>query len=325
MLLQEAMRARRSVRRYAKRRVNLEQLLVLVDCGRHAPTAANLQAWEFVLVQEPGAVEALVSVAPGISAGAQAIIAICVDREKARHKAGEGGEFFGLMDACFAAENILLAAADTGLGACVIRSFHQDAARSLLGLPDRVVPELLITLGYPEGPVPRGPKRRDMDDILHLDHWGRRRERPVVSSTVGTPTAAIAAEASGEAEAAAPPAIGLAAQPSGTSGAGTAPSGLRAALTRHLGYLAASARGLLAEPPAYGPYRLVDSLGRLIALMDDFGLADQTLLDARRLIEEGKLSVMDDAESFRRLVDEVLRILVARPALGQPADGPRPS
>ena len=305
MLLREAIRARRSVRRYTKQGIGLEQLLALVDCGRQAPTASNLQAWEFILIQDPDTVRSLASLAPGISAGAEAIIAICTDREKARRKAGEGGELFGLMDACFAAENVLLAATDAGLGACVVRSFHQDAARRVLAAPDHVVPELLITLGYPEAPLPRGPRRRGLEDIIHLDRWGSRLEEPI-----GAPAEAGIA---GVVEAAAPvtpSTVDLTARPASEGRVGADAAALRTALRLHLGYLAASAHGLLTEPPSYGPYRLVDSLSRLVSVMDQFGLADQALLDARRLIEERKLDVVDDTDRFRGMVGEALRVLV---------------
>jgi hypothetical protein len=299
----------------------LEQLLALVDCGRRAPTASNLQAWEFILIQAPDTLRSLASLAPGISAGAEAIIAICTDREKARRKAGEGGDLFGLMDACFAAENLLLAAADAGLGACVVRSFHQDAARRVLAAPDHVVPELLITLGYPEAPLPRGPTRRGMEDIIHLDRWGRRLEggAPAEAGITGAGAgdaaappkhpADVSSDAPSEAETVAPSAIDLTARPASCGQVADA-AALRTALRLHLGYLAASAHGLLTEPPSYGPYRLVDSLSRLISVMDQLGLADKALLDARRLVEERKLDVVDDADRFRRMVGEVLRILV---------------
>jgi len=307
VLLREAILARRSVRRYTKQAIGLQRLLALVDSGRWAPSASNLQAWEFILIQDPDTVRSLGSLAPGISAGAEAIVVICADREKARRKAGEGGELFGLMDACFAAENILLAATDAGLGACVVRSFHQDAVRRVLAAPDHMVPELLITLGYPEAPLPRGPKRRGLEDLVHVDRWGCRLQEgePAEAGIAGAaPTAALS-----DVEAVTPPALDLTARPA-SDGQSADAATLRTALRLHLGYLAASAHGLLTEPPSYGPYRLVDSLSRLISVMDQVGLADQALLHARRLIEEGKLDVVDDADRFRRMVGEVLRVLV---------------
>lgn len=279
-------------------------MVSLVDLARQAPTASNLQAWEFVLVSEPAAVGALASLAPGIAAGAEAIVAVCIDRQRCLAKAGAGGELFGLMDACFAAENLLLAATDAGLGACVIRSFHQDSARRALVAPDHVVPELLVTLGYPEGQLPRGPRRRDLGGIVHLGRWGRRLadERAIPAESATPPESDGGAVA--VAEAAAPQA---AAPEAGGSEAAVSP--LATALRRFLSYLASSAHGLLTEPQSYGPYRLADSMSRLIAVMQEQGLADPTLLQARDLVEAGKLAVVDDTDRFSRMVGEVLRLL----------------
>jgi len=323
MLLQEAIRSRRSVRRYDQREVELDCLLALVDCGRQAPTAANLQAWEFILVRETQAVEALVSLAPGIAAGARAVIVICADREKARRKAGQGGELFGLMDACFAAQNILLAATEAGLGACVVRSFHQQAVQRLVGAPEQVVPELLITLGYPDGALPKGPRRRPLEDVVHLERWGRRcevdqygdqsggRDKPAEEadpiSPVGDAWSTVGVDSPWP-----PQTDKRLTETVGPVGSKSWVLALQSTLAQYLGYLATSACGLLSEPAAYGPYRLIDFLGRLIDTMDRFGLAEPKLRTVRRLVEDGKLSVMDDPGTFRRVLDEALRVLTER-------------
>ena len=83
---------------------------------------------------------------------------------------GPQGELLARMDICMAAQNILLAACAIGLGACVIRSFHQKAAAVLLGCPEDILPELLIAGGYPEqeSPVPR---RKPLDEIRFFNRW----------------------------------------------------------------------------------------------------------------------------------------------------------
>jgi len=172
--LETTLRSRRSVRRYRAEAVPLDLLAKVVEAGRLAPTAANLQAWEFIVVTDPKTVARLESLAPGISGRVPALIAVCIDRKRSRCKAGAGGELFGLMDACFAAQNLLLQAHDSGLGACVVRSFHQAGVGACLGCPEHIVPELLVTLGFPEGRLPRGPVRRPLRDVMHLERWNRR-------------------------------------------------------------------------------------------------------------------------------------------------------
>lgn len=166
-----AIAERRSVRRFAAKSVNPRELGRLVAAAVQAPSGSNIQAWHFVVVTGRDLLTAIKSVSPGIFALPPAIVAVCVDRRRAMARGGAGGSLLGLMDACFAAQNILLAAHAGGLGTCVIRSFHQPAVGRLLQCPPEIIPELLITVGYPEGPLPRGPRRRPWAEIVHLDRY----------------------------------------------------------------------------------------------------------------------------------------------------------
>ncbi len=162
---------RRSVRRFARRGVEPEKLGHLVKAAIWAPSGSNIQALHFIVVTAPDMLTALKSVAPGLFSLPPAVIAICVDRQRAMSKGGTGGSLLGMMDACFAAQNILLAAQAEGLGTCVIRSFHQGSVRTLLQCPQEVVPELLVTVGYPEEPLPRAPRRRPWSEVVHLERY----------------------------------------------------------------------------------------------------------------------------------------------------------
>lgn len=172
MEVTKAIVERRSVRRFAPQSVDPRVLGRLVAAAVRAPSGSNIQAWHFVVVTSRDLLTALKSVAPGIFALPPAIIAICVDRRRAMDRGGAGGSLLGLMDVCFAAQNILLAAHAGGLGTCVIRSFHQAAVGKLLQCPPEIVPEILVTAGYPEGPFPRGPRRRPWAEVVHLDRYG---------------------------------------------------------------------------------------------------------------------------------------------------------
>ncbi len=322
MDLSTVIKERRSVRRYSDKTVNFEQIARLVDSARWAPTAANLQAWEFQVTVDPKKIDAIRSIAPGISRTSRAIVVISVDREKARRKGGAGGEMLGLLDACFAAENMLLTAHDLGLGACVVRSFHQGAAARLFGNPEHIVPELLVTIGYPEGSQTRGPRRRSLRELIHLEKWGNPISGQFLAQFEETNDGAV--PAAGVDSDAALPVAGEGREPVGEEDGPSVATGdegpaagdeklarLRETLIRHLCYLVSSARGLSWEPREYGPFRLIDACGRLIGTMEEYGLKSPRLAAARELIEEKKLSVMDDPETFNQAIDQVLDILVA--------------
>ncbi|HHT63441.1 MAG: DUF6092 family protein [Bacillota bacterium] len=78
-----------------------------------------------------------------------------------------------------------------------------------------------------------------------------------------------------------------------------------------VGYLVSSAKELVIDPKMYGPLRLVDTVSRLITLMEQENRADEFLLSLREYVDENKFLVMTDEEAFIRFLEELV-IKVAR-------------
>ncbi|MBC7098285.1 nitroreductase family protein [Candidatus Bipolaricaulota bacterium] len=158
----QAIQGRRSVRRFQARPVERELLERLVEVASWAPSGGNAQTWHFVVVTEPDRLRHIKAVSPGHLGDPPAVIALCQDMEAARRKGGELGGTLAVMDSAMAAQNILLAAYDAGLGSCVIASFHKGAVGKLLGLPAGMEPVLLVSVGWPEQMPSPPPRRRDV-------------------------------------------------------------------------------------------------------------------------------------------------------------------
>lgn len=171
MELMEAIRGRRSVRKYEERPIPRELLTQVIEAGTWAPSGGNIQPVRYVVVDDPRTVAKIQTISPGmIGSRPAAVIVVATDKKLAYELGGElGRDTMSLMDASMATQNILLAAYGLGLGTCVVKSFSPRAVAALLGLPDHVVPELLVSVGYP-AEVPPAPRRRDLSEILH---WGR--------------------------------------------------------------------------------------------------------------------------------------------------------
>lgn len=75
-------------------------------------------------------------------------------------------------------------------------------------------------------------------------------------------------------------------------------------------YMASSACNLVGEPHLYGPFRLVDASSRLIDILEKEGAIDQTLLDARAMIEDNKYLVMNDEKAFADFLNKLVLKLV---------------
>jgi nitroreductase len=167
----EAIHTRRSVRAFTRDPVPEELLRRVLRAGAASASGGNVQAWGFVLVQKPERVAALRSLAPGIIGQPTAVIAICLDRERALRLGGTASEQFMWMDIGLATQSLLLAAHDAGLGACPIGSFHQPGVSVFLDLPPEVDPVLLLALGLP-AIKPTPPGRRPLSEVCFNEEWG---------------------------------------------------------------------------------------------------------------------------------------------------------
>jgi hypothetical protein len=78
---------------------------------------------------------------------------------------------------------------------------------------------------------------------------------------------------------------------------------LRGDLVHLVGYLLTSAHGLYDEPAGYGPFRLLDAAGRLLAAMEAAGLSDPFLTELRQAIDDQRFSSSDD-EELRAFLDQ---------------------
>jgi nitroreductase len=153
---------RRSVRRFQNRPLASETFDILMKAAMAAPSGNNTQPWEFAIVQESKLKDAISSVHPWVYMAKEAPAAIVV--------LGDKGSEWWEHDCAAAAENLLLAAANLGLGAvwCGIKEHQEEAVRKILGIPSRLGVLCIIPIGYPaESPAPYTKYRKGKV------HWDR--------------------------------------------------------------------------------------------------------------------------------------------------------
>jgi nitroreductase len=167
----DAITARRNVREFADRPIPAADLDRVLEAGRIAPSSQNTQPWDFVLVTDREALRELSGVWRGGAhiAGATAAIAIVIpDEEEPRLR--ERNRF----DIGQATMQMMIAAADLGIGCGHSAVGEQDLARSLLGVPDDKLVAFVIDLGYPlDRPLRPGTrlKRRPLEEVVHRNSW----------------------------------------------------------------------------------------------------------------------------------------------------------
>lgn len=144
---------RRSIRSYRSDPVSQEQLETILRAAMHAPSAANQQAWHFVVVDERALLDCIPDFHPYCAFIRQAPVGIVVCGDLRRERFG--GQFW-VQDCSAATQNLLLAAHALGLGTCWLAIYPLPeriaGLRGLLGLPDHLVPLCVVSLGHPTEP-----------------------------------------------------------------------------------------------------------------------------------------------------------------------------
>ena len=160
---------RRSVRKYTGEKVSEEMVKQLLEAAMAAPSAGNQQPWEFVVVRDKAVLQKMTEVSPYTKMLKEADLAIvvCGDESKEKHKG------YWVQDCSAAIENILIMAADLGLGAvwCGIYPVEDRVigVKNICGLPQSVIPLGIISVGYPA--EQKEPANRYDETKIHYDRW----------------------------------------------------------------------------------------------------------------------------------------------------------
>ncbi len=165
----EVIRNRRSIRKYQKREIPPETLETLLRAAMQAPSARNLQPWEFIVVQDRDMLAKIPNYHPYSSMvpEAGAAILVCGDTER------QNDPGYIAQDCSAAIQNMLLEAVNQGLGAVWLGVFPRkeriDGMTELFALPASVIPMALISIGYPAENPPF--QDRFHDERVHMEKW----------------------------------------------------------------------------------------------------------------------------------------------------------
>jgi nitroreductase len=167
----DAITARRNVREFADRPILEADLERVLEAGRIAPSSQNHQPWDFVVVTDRELLRELSGVWRGgghIAHAAAAIAMVIPDESESR--ARERNRF----DIGQATMQMMIVAADRGIGTGHSAVGDQDLARSVLKVPEDKLVAFVMDLGYPsDRPIRPGTKlkRRPFDEVVHRNGW----------------------------------------------------------------------------------------------------------------------------------------------------------
>jgi nitroreductase len=166
----EAVRTRRSIRKYMDKPVEKEKLLKILEAARLSPSAVNNQPWHFIAVtNEAVRMKLLSAYNREWFVKAPVIIVECAFPSEGWSR--QDGEEYWKVDAAIAMQSMVLVAHELGLGTCWVAAFKEERVKEALGIPDEARLIAMTPVGYPaekKGPV---TERKPAEQIIHFDHW----------------------------------------------------------------------------------------------------------------------------------------------------------
>ena len=175
--LMEAVKDRRSIRKYQDKGIPENILTQILESVRWSPSWANTQCWEIVAVRDAVIKEKLQDCLgpknPAKKAMIQApiVLGVCGKLRRSGFHKDRADTKFGdwfMFDLGLATQNICLTAHSLGLGTVIVGAFDHNKAKEILGVGRDFELVVLLPLGYPAKEA-SAPKRREIDEFLHYD------------------------------------------------------------------------------------------------------------------------------------------------------------
>ena len=173
--LEKIIRNRRSIRKFKTKGVPLDILYKLVNAAQWAPSACNRQAWGFIVVNDENVKLDIVNRAktPSLFKDAPLIIFVIYDKRVNTERNAN------IQSAAAAIQNMLLVAHANGLGSLWAAAFgSEDVIKYILKIPDYYAIVAAVLIGFPEEKPPP-PKRRNLDEIFHLNQFSNELYPPI--------------------------------------------------------------------------------------------------------------------------------------------------
>ena len=168
MEFSEVLKKRRSTRKFTIEGVSREQIIKLLEAAIAAPNACNMQSWHFYVVTDLGMRNKLREecAVTDWATTAPVLFVVCADSAKITERFGERADkVFVVQDTAAAIENLLLCAADMGLGGCFMGAFNEDKIRTIVGVKNGHKPLAVVPVGVPAMEMPARP-RNPLENVV---------------------------------------------------------------------------------------------------------------------------------------------------------------
>jgi len=175
MQLQDAIKERKSVRKFTSKKPDWKKIIRAIDLTRFAPMAGNFQTIKFVLVDDKEKIKEIQAAAQQDFVGQVEYIVVAVsDYEYLRKMYPDFAEMYGRQQAGAAIQNLLLAITDMGMATCWVGWFDQNEIRRILQVPGDKFIEALLPIGFELKQNIKAPKKASLENTIFFNKYGNK-------------------------------------------------------------------------------------------------------------------------------------------------------
>ncbi len=172
MKIEDAIKERKSSRKYHHKKPDWRKIIKAIDAARYAPMAGNIFSLKFILVQDEKRIEQIGKACQqDFVRNAQAIVVAVSNDAKVEKSYDKFGKKFARQQAGAAIENFLLEIVSQGLATCWVGYFVEDQIKRACDIPDDFTVEAVFPVGIPSKIRETRKPKPELDNIIYFDKF----------------------------------------------------------------------------------------------------------------------------------------------------------
>ena len=175
MELDDAIKSRKSTRKFSHERPDWRDLIECIDSVRFAPMAGDNFSLKFILISDKKKIQKIAEACQqDFLAKVHYVIIVCSKPDRTINAYGKRGEIYNKQQAGAAIQNFLLKIEDKNLATCWVGHFVENQIKRELGISDDVSVEAVLPIGYAFEKT-KSSKRINLDNILYFEKYGNKK------------------------------------------------------------------------------------------------------------------------------------------------------
>ncbi len=178
MQLQDAIKKRKSVRRFGSKKPDWRKIIQAIDSGRFAPMAGGQYTIRFILVDDEEKIEAIKNACQQDFVKAPYVLVVVSNRKLVKKMYDNQNKEFGAQQAGAAIENVLLSLTEKKLATCWVGYFAEGQIKKTLDIPEDYEVEAVLPIGFETAVKKKQKQKPDLEKVLFFDKFGNKEMRP---------------------------------------------------------------------------------------------------------------------------------------------------